>query len=116
MKRRLRRNNKEHESNKVEISKLDELIKKVLKNPDEFYFKIEELLSPEERVLIREKLYNKSCETCTNGCCRKPSNEKLGLDEFGNPEGYKCFDWDNRRIIGICKVHQNYNINELKQM
>ncbi len=107
---------KKSNKNKIEISKLDELIKKAIDNPDEFYIKIESFLSPEERVYIRERIYNKSCETCTNGCCRVPSYEKVGIDENGKAVGSSCIGWDNRKYIGMAKVLENYNIELLEHM
>lgn len=107
---------KKNKENKTNISKLDELIKKAIDNPDEFYLKIESLLSPEERVYIRDNMYNKSCETCTNGCCRLPSYEKVGLDENGKTVCSSCIGWDNRKYIGMAKVLENYNIELLEHM
>lgn len=90
--------------------------KKTVENLDEFYLKIEGTLSPEERVYIRERMYNKSCETCTNGCCRIPSYEKVGFNEDGKAIGSSCIGWNNREYIGMAKIHGNYNIEKLRQM
>ena len=51
----------------------------VQKNIEEFYKKISEVLTPEERLFILKSLKNKCCENCTNGSCNVEYHEKLGL-------------------------------------
>ncbi len=80
----------------------------------EYFLEIEKLLTPEERISIRQKLKNKSCTTCTNGSCRIETYEKVGADEFGNPQGYECIGWNNPEYIGRSKVLKLYDIHKLK--
>lgn len=79
---------------------LENLIEKVLKNSSEFYRKLDEVLSVEERDYLRKLIKNKSCNNCANGCCRIENYEKVGVDEFGRPQGGNCASWDNPRLIG----------------
>lgn len=95
-------------------SKLDALIEKVIDNPTEFYSKICDELTADERIFIIKHLQNKDCTSCTNGSCRIESYEKYGLDENGYPQGYNCIGWYNSELIGKSKVLQKLNIYELK--
>ena len=91
-------------ANNIKISKLDDLIGEIIDMPSEFYYKIEELLSPEERMFIISHLSNKSCMNCTNESCSIEISEKIGFDEFGKPQGSKCLGWYNPELIGRSKV------------
>ena len=86
------------------FSKLDDLINRVLDKPREFYEKICDELTIEERLFIREKLKNKDCTTCLNGSCNVENYEKIGLNEYGKPQGYECIGWNNCYLIGKSKV------------
>ena len=37
---------------------------------------------------------NKGCQTCINGTCKVPNNEKLGLED-GKPAGYDCSAYES---------------------
>lgn len=37
---------------------------------------------------------NKGCQTCINGTCKVPNDEKLGLDD-GKPVGYDCSGYES---------------------
>ena len=100
-------------ANKINSTPLGNLLDKILENPNEFFEKIEEELTVEERLFILSELKNKSCMSCTNGCCDVPSYEKVGVDEFGKPEGSECIGWFNSRLIGRSKVLRKTDINEL---
>ena len=100
--------------NNITITKLDDLINKVLENPKTFYEQICNELTAEERLFIIKILANKSCITCTNGSCRVESYEKIGLNEFGEPQGSKCAQWFNAELIGRSKVLRKSDINELR--
>lgn len=95
-------------------SNLDEEAKDFLMKDRDFFIKISEQLSPEERMIILSNLENKSCLNCTNGCCRVPYTEKIGVDKFGRPEGSQCAGWLNEELIGRSKVLRRSNIHDLK--
>ena len=61
-------------------------------------------MPPEERWEIIDSLSNKSCLNCCNGVCDIRTNEKVGLDEFGNPNGHDCVGWENDALVGYTKV------------
>lgn len=83
---------------------LEDVINKILENPKEFYIKIEDELSPQERNYLRALVENRGCFNCVNGCCRIEHYEKVGLDENGKPQGYGCYGWDNYELVGRQKV------------
>lgn len=99
---------------KINFANLGDLLNKILDNPSDFYYKISDELTPEERLFIIANLKNKSCGTCTNGCCRVESYEKIGLDEFGRPQGSECIGWRNDIIVGKSKVLKINDIYKLK--
>lgn len=70
------------------------IIDKVLEKPAEFYKKVGECLTPEERKYIRS-LVHADCDTCNNACCRVEQVDKP-IDD--------CIGWENNRIIGQYKV------------
>lgn len=73
-------------------------------NSNQFYCRVAQLISLEERLYILDTLYNKNCLNCDNSCCKVPLYEKLGNDEFGMPQEYKCLRWNNDEYIGKAKV------------
>lgn len=79
---------------------LESLIAKVIERPEDFYRKLAETLSPEEREYMKLLLQDKSCMNCMNQCCRVESSEKVGLDETGKPQGSECIRWNNPELIG----------------
>lgn len=101
------------ECNNVEVTSLDILLNKILDNPSDFFEKICFALTVQERLFILRKLKNKSCLNCTNGSCDIEYSEKIGNDEFGNPQGSECIGWFNADVIGRCKVLRKVDINEL---
>lgn len=98
---------------KTNITPLANLIDRILEDPDEFYERIAEELTVEERLFILDELKNKSCLSCTNGCCSVPSYEKVGVDESGKLVGSECIGWFNARLIGRSKVLRKTNIYDL---
>ena len=94
-------------------SKLEDLIDIVLDRPFEFYEKICDAMSPEERIVLTKQLINRSCMSCTNGSCRVPYNEKIGIEEDGSAPGESCLGWSNPIIVGKSKVLSKRNVNEL---
>lgn len=101
-------------ANHFEISPLDKLLQKILRKPSDFYTKVCEELTPKERIFILQNLINKSCLSCSNGSCRVPYAEKLGVDESGKPQGSQCIGWWNEELIGKSKVLRRMDINKLK--
>lgn len=95
------------------FSKLEDLINRVVDDPREFYTKICDELTPEERLFIREKLKNKDCTTCINFSCDVENYDKIGLNEYGKPQGYECIGWNNSYLIGKSKVLKIDDINKL---
>ena len=100
-------------ANNVVITELDDILSKLIDNPTDFYEKVCERLTAEERMFILRTLENKSCLTCLNGSCRVETCDKIGLDEFGKPEGHSCAGWYNAKLIGKAKVLRKININTL---
>lgn len=101
-------------ANDITITKLDNLIDRILENPNEFYEIVCYELTAEERLFILKELENKSCMNCTNGSCRVEYQEKIGTDEFGKPEGSNCLGWYNAELIGRSKVLRKSDINKLR--
>lgn len=90
---------------------LKTLISNLELDNESFYERIYAMLEPNERNYIKS-LLKKSCSTCMNGTCRVPSHEKVGLDEFGNPQGSECISWKNNELICKYKVlHPNRKNN-----
>lgn len=79
---------------------LEHLIEQIMENPSEFYVKVASKLSPEEREHLKQLIENRCCINCTNGSCRIETCEKVGLDEFGKPQGSSCLSWNNPELIG----------------
>lgn len=85
-----------------------------IEKPMDFFERICYELTVEERLFILEILENKSCMNCANGSCRVEYSEKIGVDEFGNPQGSKCIGWFNAELIGRSKVLRKTDINKLR--
>ena len=101
-------------ANDIQTTKLNHILDKIFEQPSDFYTKICEELTPEERTFIASHLENKSCMSCTNISCKVEPSEKIGLDEDGKPQGIKCAGWFNPELIGRCKILRKTNINQLK--
>lgn len=91
-----------------------EYIERIVANPNDFYKIICDELTAEERVFILKQLENKCCMNCTNGSCRVEYDEKVGVDEFGKPQGSECVGWFNAELIGRSKVLRKTDINKLR--
>ena len=63
------------------------------------YLEIYNSLSEEERMDARNKIPYRQCTNCTNPDCRIEFDEKIGLDENGEPQGRYCFAWVNKEMI-----------------
>lgn len=75
---------------------IDQIIEKVLDNPKDFFIKISNSLSIEEREYLKLLIKNKSCNNCSNESCRVESIEKTCDDA--------CVSWENKELIGRQKV------------
>lgn len=81
----------------LQTVRLEDLISKVIDNPDLFYESIALALSPEERLHIMKKIKNKICKTCKNSSCRVENDEK----PIEN-----CICWENLSEVGKIKILQ----------
>ena len=90
---------------------LEHLIEQIVKNSDEFYANLASMLSPEEREYLKQLIENRSCQNCTNGNCRVEQCEKVGVDEFGKPQGSSCLGWNNPILIGKQLIMKKSNNN-----
>ncbi len=79
---------------------LEHLIEQIIESPSEFYVKLASELSSEEREYLKQLIENRCCRNCTNGSCKIEQCEKVGLDEFGQPQGSSCLGWNNPELIG----------------
>lgn len=100
-------------ANNITITNLENLISRIIEDPREFFEKICYELTVEERLFILKVLEHKSCANCTNGSCRVESSEKIGVDEFGEPQGNQCVGWFNAELIGRSKVLRKNDIYKL---
>lgn len=67
----------------------------------------------QELLRIRKMLINKSCLSCTNGCCRVPIEEKTRLED-GKPAGDMCVGWQNPKIEQKAKRLKIYDVYQLR--
>ena len=101
-------------ANNIEITSLDMLLNRVLDNKKEFFRKICNELTPEERNFILKELINKSCMNCENTLCKKDYFEKIKFDEELKEKEIECSDWFNSEIIGRSKVLRKTDVNKLR--
>ncbi len=101
-------------ANNIEITPIDVLLNRVLNNKKDFFEKICNELTPEERNFILKQLTNTSCMTCENTTCKKEYFEKIKLDEEYKEKGIECSDWFNPEIIGRSKVLRKTDVNKLR--
>lgn len=101
-------------ANGVNITELDSLLNRILANPNNFYKRVCDDLTAEERVFILKHLENKCCMNCINAGCRVEYDEKVGVDEFGKLQGSDCAGWFNAELIGRSKVLRKTDINQLR--
>ena len=81
---------------------LTEIITKVIDSPAEFYKKICNELTIEEREYLKSIIENKTCKNCSNMSCRVETYEKIADD-------IPCLYWDNQELIGKYKILQKNN-------
>lgn len=68
----------------------------ILENPREFFIKVVDILSIEEREYIKSLIENKNCSNCSNATCRVENSDKLCNDA--------CVAWDNKELIGRSRI------------
>lgn len=73
---------------------LEQILNKIINNPELFYCKIAQELSLEEYEYIKSKISNKNCINCINEC----------LDDELNG----CFRWNNPILVGKCKIIKKF--------
>lgn len=59
-------------------------------------------------LLAREKLVGKGCNSCNNGTCRVPSDEKENVCE--------CAGWTNSNIQKKAVILDNYDVSKLQNI
>lgn len=101
-------------ANNIEITPIDVLLNRVLDNKKDFFEKICNELTPEERNFILKELTNTSCMTCENTACNKDYFEKIKLDEEYKEKRIECSKWFNSEIIGRSKVLRKTDVNKLR--
>lgn len=79
---------------------LEDVLKKILDKPEDFYTKLSQTLPAREREFLKKAIENKACKTCTSVTCSIERCEKDGLDETGKPQGNSCINWNNEELIG----------------
>lgn len=77
---------------------------KEIKKCSEFYIELARTLPVEEREYLKQLIHNRNCSNCTNMSCQVETYEKIGLDEFGQPQGTNCLGWNNNELIGRQRV------------
>jgi len=87
-----------------EQTDLSSIIDDIIEKPDVFYRMVGEQLTLEERQYIKS-LIPKSCDTCSNGCCR--------VEQVDKPI-YDCIGWENNRSVGQYKVLKLNRKNDKK--
>ncbi len=101
------------EITKTSCSTLEEIIERIIESPSEFYIKLANVLSLEEKEYLRKSIENRNCKNCTNGNCKVEYYEKIGLDSLRNSQGRNCFSWNNLELIGrqlvLTKTSSNQN-------
>ena len=87
---------------------LDKIIDRVLDNPRNFYIKLANVLTPQEREYLTQMILDKSCYNCSNGSCRVESDEKTKEES--------CIAWENYEMIGRQLIlNNNQGARKLKQ-
>lgn len=74
----------------------DKILENISIYPEDFYIRIVDSLSSEERNYLREMVSNKSCKNCLNDLC---NGEKNSNDA--------CVLWDNKTLIGKQLIKSN---------
>lgn len=75
---------------------LEEILNKIINNPELFYRKIAQELSSEEYDYIKSKISNKNCINCGNECL--------------NDELKGCFRWSAPTLVGKCKILKKFKM------
>lgn len=81
---------------KEEMSNLDRILETINRSPIEFYKKVGDSLSLEEKELLIALIKNRNCMNCMNENCKVQQDEKSN-DNI-------CPHWDNKELIGKQKI------------
>lgn len=95
-------------ANNINSNSLKDILDMLIDKPVEFYTKICDSLTLEEKIFILDILENKSCKTCTNEGC------KFELYRNSNNPTTCCLGWFNPELVGRAKVLNLTNVNKLK--
>lgn len=79
---------------------LEDVLKKILDKPEDFYSKLSQALPAREREFLKRAIKDKSCKNCTNVDCRIEQCDKASIDETGKQQDSKCISWNNEELIG----------------
>lgn len=75
---------------------LEEIIERIIKNPNDFYIKVASILSIKEKEFLTQLIENRSCQNCTNEDCQKRYSDNMK----------DCKEWTNPVLIGRKRVIQ----------
>lgn len=95
-------------ANNINSNSLKAILDLIIDKPVEFYTKISDNLTLEEKIFILDILENKSCINCTNENCR------FDRSNMSNNQTTNCLGWYNPELVGRAKVLNLTNINKLK--
>ena len=84
-------------------------------NLNKLYIEIAKSLTPKERKIIIDQIFDKSCINCTNRECRVEYGEKIGYNKFGEAQGTGCIGWENDSLIGEHKLLVKSKFNKQKK-
>lgn len=87
----------------LEETPIEQLILQVVHDTTTFYFQIASKLKADEYYYIKDRLQHKKCENCIKINCESRYVNLV------------CDDWDNREIVGRCKILRDYNVFNLKK-
>ena len=80
----------------ITSTSIEEIINKIIDNPSEFYVKIYNELTIDEREYLKSLIECKTCGNCSNMSCRIETYEKIGSNA--------CVAWENHELVGRQKV------------
>lgn len=80
----------------ITSTSLENIINRIIDNPREFYIKVYNELTIEEREYLKSLIEDKTCRNCSNMSCRVETHEKLSSNG--------CIAWENGELVGKRKV------------
>lgn len=101
-------------TNNMKITKpygltLENIIEKIVENPSDFYIKLTDQLSIQEREYLQTFIKDRTCNNCTNRNCRIGHCNNEELDELGQNQVNNCLDWMNPELVGRQFVLKKFN-------